>query len=73
MKVSGLPRVYDEVALYKLFSPFGAVESITIPTLPAGGPGAAFIRFRMEKDAAIAVSHLRGAVMHDQPLQVEFF
>lgn len=73
LKVTGLPRAYDEIALYKLFTPFGAVESVTIPNLPAGGPGAAFVRFRLAKDASIAVSHLRGAVMHDQPLQVEFF
>eukprot|EP00667_Euglena_gracilis_P002100 EG_transcript_2099 len=70
LKVSGLPPACDEVSLYKIFTPYGAVESVSMPN--AGVSPMAYVRFQQAKDAAVAVSHLQGAVMEDRSLQVEF-
>lgn len=69
LKVTGLPRSFDEITLYKVFTPFGAIESVSVPA--ADGAGPAFIRFRAARDACAAVGHLQGSVVQDHVLAVE--
>mmetsp|Transcript_46152 Transcript_46152/g.133753 ORF Transcript_46152/g.133753 Transcript_46152/m.133753 type:complete len:361 (-) Transcript_46152:28-1110(-) len=61
--VKGLPPTVDELYLYKLFAPYGAIQSVK-PIAKEWG-GTAFVKFAKAEEAQVAVSKVNGQVMHD--------
>jgi len=69
LKVTGLPPGMSEIDIYKIFTPFGAVDSVTLPP-PKSVSGCAFVHFRAAKDAACACTHLQGFSMQGHTLKL---
>ena len=67
LRVVGLPQDMDEVELYKLFTPFGAVKSVR---RDSSNQRTAFIHYRLPSDALVALHHLNGLYMHGVNLKV---
>ena len=63
----------DEVGLYKLVSPFGAISSVKCMTNPdTTCKGIAFVNMPQYEEAALAIKALNGTTVGGNVIQVEF-
>jgi RNA recognition motif-containing protein len=63
--VKDLPAGADELYIYKVFSPFGALESAFVKPSPDGTWAIAFVKFRTEEEALMAIQGLSGCLLPD--------
>jgi RNA recognition motif-containing protein len=63
--VKDLPGAADELYIFKLFSPFGAIESITIKKGEANSWAIAFVKFFSNEEAANAITGLTNCYLPD--------
>jgi len=61
--VQGLPSTVDELYLYKVFAPFGAIQNVKPMAQEAGGTG--LVKFKRADEAQAAISAVNGRVMAD--------
>jgi len=64
--VKGLPVMADELYLYKLFAPFGAIQSVKANAYDWGAIG--FVKFAMVADAQGAIQALDNQQLPDGSL-----
>eukprot|EP00427_Karlodinium_veneficum_P055334 CAMPEP_0169411056 /NCGR_PEP_ID=MMETSP1017-20121227/60099_1 /TAXON_ID=342587 /ORGANISM="Karlodinium micrum, Strain CCMP2283" /LENGTH=331 /DNA_ID=CAMNT_0009518339 /DNA_START=44 /DNA_END=1039 /DNA_ORIENTATION=- len=63
--VKDLPGSADDLYVYKVFSPFGALESIFVKPSPDGTWAIAFVKYRTEEAAASAIQGLTNCLLPD--------
>eukprot|EP00416_Gambierdiscus_australes_P034179 CAMPEP_0171107062 /NCGR_PEP_ID=MMETSP0766_2-20121228/66070_1 /TAXON_ID=439317 /ORGANISM="Gambierdiscus australes, Strain CAWD 149" /LENGTH=345 /DNA_ID=CAMNT_0011568287 /DNA_START=52 /DNA_END=1089 /DNA_ORIENTATION=- len=61
--IKGLPNTVDELYLYKLFAPFGGIQSVKPVVQDWGAIG--FVKFTHAEEAQVAISQLNGQMMPD--------
>ena len=69
-----LPANADDSLLYRIFSPYGAIESVKVIADPQTGlcKGYGFVKMVNYVDAWNAVQMLNGVLIGDSQLQVSF-
>lgn len=69
--VKGLPAMCDDLYLYKLFAPYGAIQSVRVIVEDGRCSGIGFVKFSRKEEAQWAIRQLSGCVMEDgTPLTV---
>lgn len=63
--VKDLPGTADDLYIYKVFSPFGALESISIKTGPDGTWAIAFVKYSTNAEAQGALMGLNNCLLPD--------
>ncbi|CAE6933321.1 elavl2 [Symbiodinium natans] len=64
--IKGLPNNADELYLYSIFSPFGAIQSVRLLRDGAGAcTGAALLKFGITEDADLAIRTISGNKLPD--------
>jgi len=63
--VKDLPGTADELYVYRVFSPFGSLESINVKPSPDGSWAIAFVKYRTEEEAANAIQGLTNCLLPD--------
>ncbi|CAE7769739.1 elavl2 [Symbiodinium sp. CCMP2456] len=64
--IKGLPNNADELYLYSIFSPFGAIQSVRLLRDGAGAcTGAALLKFGITEDAELAIRTISGNKLPD--------
>uniref|UniRef100_A0A7S0FWH8 RRM domain-containing protein n=1 Tax=Pyrodinium bahamense TaxID=73915 RepID=A0A7S0FWH8_9DINO len=61
--VKGLPKTVDELYLYKLFAPYGAIQSVKPVVQEWGAIG--FVKYAHAEDAQAAIANVNGHTMSD--------
>jgi len=65
LTVKDLPGTADDLYLYKVFAPFGSLESVAVKRDPGGAWAVAFVRYLAADGASRAVSALNGCPLPD--------
>merc|ERR1712194_422522 len=65
LTVKDLPGTADDLYVYKIFAPFGALESVSVKRDPEGHWAVAFIKYLAADGAERAVVALNGCVLPD--------